>query len=322
MLGLLVLLASSPSLALEVTPTVDGCGLALRVEGALRRLAPMIELRRSPAEDTLRLSLAEGGGALLLTLVDPAGPGIAARRLPNPPDACSATADGIALIIERYLRGLGRLPDLPNPPAEVPPPSIPPPPPPPPAPLAVTATRTPDREEGWPLSMYFALFGEAAGPSPLGWSLGLGADLRAQLGRVGLEVGLRIRAPRTQDVLYRDRVLGTLRVQSLDVRAGLAGCWALLGEVCLVAHAGLERAAGEVSGRLFQQRPDAQVRPLLGLSLHHEAIFLGPLGLRAGVTAAWRPGPPSFSIEGSGSSPVEESGFTLMFALGAALQIL
>lgn len=310
----LLLLLSAPPLSVQVEPTDEACQFLSRVPAALARLAPELEVLAAPGRAELQVVLQIEGQALTLTLRDPSGPGIDRRRLPNPPDACLATADGVALIVERYLRGLGILPPEAPPAPEAPP--RPAPPPVAPGPVSATATSS----VGAP-ALWMGLEAQLQLPTAVGVRLGVGGDLRFQLGPLAVAGGISLFAPREVDVLRRGRALGRFWLQSWWVRGGVGACFSWAGASCALVLVGVERATARVSGNLFQQGEDSQVRVAYGLSLQQDLLLIGPVGLRAQASAWVRPAPPRFVVDGA-DNPLEESDFTLIFGVGGALQIL
>lgn len=312
---LLLLLFSAPPLSVHVEPPGEACQFLVRVPAALSRLAPELRVSSGPGPAELQVILQMEGPSLSLTLRDPSGPGIDRRRLPNPPEACLATADGVALIVERYLRSLGILPPEPPPPPD--PPLAPQPPLPPVAPdLAVTSTAG----LGVP-ALWLGLAAQLQVPSAADLRLGVGGDVRLQLGPLALAAGISLFAPEEVEVLRRGRPLGTFRLQSWWVRGGAGACFSWAGASCALVLVGVERAAARVSGNLFQQVEDSQVRVAYGLGLEQDLLLVGPVGLRAQVSAWLRPAPPRFVVDGADNT-LEDSVFTLIFGLGGALQIL
>lgn len=318
MLSLLLLL-SAPPLSVHVEPPGEACQFLVRVPAALTRLAPELSLHSGPGPAELQVVLQVEGPFLLLTLRDPSGPGIDRRRLPNPPEACLATADGVGLIVERYLRGLGILPPEPPPPPEPPAPPAPEPPP-APAPVVAAPAVTSTTSIGAP-ALWLGLEAQLQVPTAVDLRLGVGGDLRFQLGPLALAAGISLFAPKEVEVLRRGRPLGAFRLQSWWVRGGVGACFSWAGASCAMALVGVERASARVSGNLFQQVEDSQVRIAYGLRLEQDLLLFGPVGLRAQVSAWLRPAPPRFVVDGADNA-LEDSAFTLIFGVGGALQIL
>ncbi|MBK6683437.1 MAG: hypothetical protein IPG45_03120 [Deltaproteobacteria bacterium] len=317
----LLLLLSAPPLLVRVEPPDEACQFLVRVPAALARLAPELKIHTGQGPADLQVVLQVEGPSLFLTLRDPAGPGIFRRELPNPREACLATADGVGLIVERHLRGLGLLPPEPPPALEPPPaPEALPSPEPPAPPLSVSSVTSSTASWGAP-NLWLGLAAQLQIPTAAGLRLGVGGDLRFQLGPLAMAAGISLFAPQEVEVLRRGRPLGNFRLQSWWVRGGLGACFRLAGASCAMALVGVERAAARVSGNLFQQVEDSQVRVAYGLSLQQDLLLGGPVGLRAEASAWLRPSPPRFVVDGADNA-LEEPGFTLIFGVGGALQIL
>jgi hypothetical protein len=92
----------------------DPCDHASRVPATLAEVLRGVQIVReegggriAPRLDRMRLLAIARASGVHLELFDEEGRSVLARDVPNPADGCPGTADGIALIIERYLRDLG-----------------------------------------------------------------------------------------------------------------------------------------------------------------------------------------------------------------------
>jgi hypothetical protein len=98
----------------SVEAGADVCDLEARIPSTMAETLRGVQILREtssvridPQKDRMRLIAFVRAIGVHFELFDDAGNSVLARDVPNPPDACPGTADGIAVIVERYLRDLG-----------------------------------------------------------------------------------------------------------------------------------------------------------------------------------------------------------------------
>jgi hypothetical protein len=226
------------TLAYEQTP--GACALDARLPQSIRHYVPRLAIVEARGEGTWTLAVSSRPGEVEIVLSDDRGADQLRRVLRAEPEACAAAADGIGLILERYLSDLGYETGF----AELPV-----------IPTATTATiarevDTATAAEG----LAFRLDAGAAytleassNPVRLGPSLDVGLEvlfLRFELGGYLVVLGAE---PLTRD----GRELGQYRVWSIGglVRAG--GCFpAGPISICGLLGAGVEQVRGSATGDL------------------------------------------------------------------------
>ena len=350
-LAALLLLVGAPGpLTIEMAGGADPCALQRRVPTALARWMSA-NVQRRP----LALTISPRGGELLLTLVDDQGQAVLRRAVPNRPTACGATADGIALVIETYLRDLGwtvdddTLPETvrsdpknPEDPKDPEDPEGRPPPAettPPPGPTATSTGATdggdlpPDEIEPLPLPQ--PPLDEA--PTDTGLSLRLGAravtEAVPQPTRVGGEVTFRVTydlfeaflqagalGPGSATVQRDAQAIGAISFWSQYLIAGpgvcLRGGW---GHLCGLARVGVERLTARASGDQVFQAAGVSTLQLLTQSGLNYSYSLGIFTLTASADAQVRPQRASFSVEGG--TNFQPPWVAATFSLGAEVRI-
>jgi hypothetical protein len=103
----LFLIAALPhQLALTFAMEPGGCALEERLPQSLARYVPRLSLGTA-GEGTWRLAVSSRPGEVEIALTDDANAEQLHRVVRAEPEACAAAADGIGLILERYLSDLG-----------------------------------------------------------------------------------------------------------------------------------------------------------------------------------------------------------------------
>jgi hypothetical protein len=246
--------------ALSVPPSASGpgrCDPQAALYGALQLQLPEVPIRPGPPlQDDLAARLSFDGRRWTLQLLQPDGAPALERRLEGRGDECVDMANAAAVIVDRFVTGLGwkREPPLLEPLAS---PTLPPPALEPlaPAPFlrAVSAgvgmmARLPSTGQAAPaFELYVAV-------RPWGWSF--------------LEVGAGAAATQqATEVIIQDRPRGTLLTRPGSAWAATGGCTA--GPLQLEACAGLFGAAfwlrGEAEGNVYQKSPRWVIAPQAGL---------------------------------------------------------
>jgi hypothetical protein len=130
LLLLLAVGALPQRLELAFTEEPGGCALDVRLPQSIARYVPRLALAKVAGEGTWRLSVVSRPGEVEILLADDLGEEQLSRVLRAEAEACAATADGIGLILERYLSDLGYETGFePLPEIEVPTATVAPPPP-------------------------------------------------------------------------------------------------------------------------------------------------------------------------------------------------
>lgn len=299
MIVLLVLaVAALPAgLSVDVAGGADPCALESRVPQALARWMP------APSSQRVHLSITPRGGDLYLTLTSSTGDALLSRSVPNQPQACAATADGISLVVETYLQDVGWIAED----TELPP---------------MTTVSEPSDDAATGLSTAAAnrrtridLAAEARAIAAQQFAMG--GAVAARIGFAWFEAVARLAATAPANVLSGD---STFRVWTLHVLAGPGGCastdWA---RVCGDLVAGAERVSGGTSG-VFQLQTVAAWSPLVAARARLDMpLAQSGFGLTAALGGVWRPDPRRFVIEDGGAYQLPAGAVTA--SIGAWVRI-
>lgn len=310
---------SQPPVSVEVNAALgfeDPCALSTRVPEAIRRTFPSIILQ-PPKKAALQIELRLERGRLAL-LVKPKAPNPQLRRtIESPYLACEATADAVALILERYLTDLGYraesapLPQLSTPQTET---ATAPKTPTEPSPEvktpteARTATASSPRQPlsfAWPLRLALGVNGQARAPTEAIAQPGLGLSIALGVG--GLELSLRGAFHFFENAsIFRDAnpgpneaPLGQIRVYGVQMSLGAGWCfddrplrW------CIEAFGGVERSEAQVSGDgIFQTRTGQIWAPVVGAAARVDWTLLKWFTIGARLGALGRPQTVEFQVE-------------------------
>lgn len=262
-----------PRLDLGIQPTDASCRLDARLPESIARYLPRLELGPADSGAVWRLEISSRAGEVEMVLYDDKRAPKLRRVLRVEPKACAATADGIALILERYLRdleydtGFEPLPGAavlrPNPPLRA---------------KSATIASAPLKPMPVRIGMDLAVGGSIE-VSPSGPRFGGQLDLGLTVERVRVELGLLglALAPGTAEILADGQPIGEYRVWSLGGVGRAGGCFSFdPHSLCLLAGGGFERVQARTTGaRLFIQ--------------DEEGVFGGLFV--AGVRADWSLGP-------------------------------
>ncbi len=322
-------------LAFEQAP--GGCALDVRLPRSIGRYVPRLAIGAgSSGAGTWRLSVSSSPGEVALVLFDDRGEAALRRTLKSPPEACAATADGIGLILERYLRDLGYetgfepLPPPPPPPEPPPPPPPPPesPPPPPPPPPAPPPPEPPPPE----------IRTATVAPLVIGLDLAAGAALEvsASAPRLGgqLQLGLSLGPGRIELSLFGLALVpGAARVRVGGAAIGDYQVWSAGGLIqggacldaapfalCLLAGGGVERIQGQSNAaRLFLQATGHQWGGRVSIG-GRAAWSFGRFLLYLRAEAILRPVAFRFQVEGA-DEPYRVRAGAAFLALGVASKL-
>ncbi|MCK6551523.1 hypothetical protein L6R52_37160 [Myxococcota bacterium] len=348
MLFSLVAAAVPAELSVHVDGATDACTFTERVPAAVRRMLPgltvTLDRGRAPSVPARGVALVitpkDGRIDLELVFDDPAIPATR-RTLPSPPEACAATADGIALVVERQLRDLGWEP--PSTPPRVDDPGEPgattkpthtatigattrptsrtttvdatATPREPPA-RTTTSTAPSSAPSGPPVALSIA----ARGAAYLGLDpnrsdggatsrLTAGGALLVHVARGALEATAEVSiAPMgSEDIPRRDRIVGTISAWALAVMLRGGACLDLEPEtpiaLCAGAGGGVERFAASTTGAaIFRSRSASALAPILSAETRAELALTSRLHLTLDAGAVVRPTRTVFAIEGATAS--------------------
>jgi hypothetical protein len=259
----------------------DRCDLAARLPQVMSRWLPGIAIDSGG----LRLFVTASDDRLQVELQDEAGASVLEREIPR--TACTADADAIALVVERYLRDLGWEPGE----AAVRPPPVPTstvtaPPPPPSPPIAIHFDLAAS-------AMVELGLGDALVPNPR-FAPALSARLEiAERFEIVLDAAYALPGTRSVEGSVEMKVEGPL------VTAGGGACFALgPGRSCANVRGGIELLAAGLTGEPAT-RFDAKVpRPIIAGELRYDLMLskLFTLFVAAGLFA--HIDPPIFLVDG------------------------
>lgn len=280
--------------AVGATVTVAGddpCDLATIVPTSLAALGAS-----AGGKDHV-VALSPGGGILRITLTSSTGAVLLERTVPHRIFACEATADGVALVVERYVRDLG---------------------------WTAPATAIPPKLETSPVAEArpFAMTLNAAAlaevdPGSGGARFGgaLAVRLRLEIIEVALEIGgLSLH---TEPIQLDGAEIGVLEIWSVHALVGAGACLALpSSRLCGSGRLGLERLAAQTSGaRIFGPQQVSRFGFLLAPGIRYDLEITDLIGVSGQIDGLLRPVRRPFSVEDASAytPPVA----TLTFGLGA-----
>lgn len=290
-----LVIAVLPSrLELAFQPMDTSCRLDARLPESIARYLPRLQLGPADNEAAWRLEISSRAGQVEMVLHDDRGALKLRRVLQVQPIACAARADGIALILERYLRDLEYDTGFePLPSASVLRPN---------APLrakSATVASAPPRSMPVRIGMDLTVGGSIevspSGPRFGGqFDLGLTVEhVRVELGFFGLAL-----APGTAELLAGGQPLGEYRVWSLGGVGRAGGCFSFDPlSFCLLAGGGFEHVQARTTGdRLFIQNEEGVFGGLLVAGIRAD-WSLGPIFLYFRAEALIRPRARVFLVE-------------------------
>jgi hypothetical protein len=310
LLFFLALIAVIPD-EIAVRVSVERCRLETLIPDALSRALPGVAITRAGAASRSSarfvLSIEDAGrGRVSIRLADERGAPALERALPVAEDACTAAADGVALIVERHLRDLGwtapepELPVLERPrtatvatataaPEVAPPPKLPPPP--------------PDPIEAPPPALPLEL---AIGLRALGGIevSSFGGEARAKLSLAPAELTISAGAtlPAREDIERDDRTrpIGQVRVSSLHALAGIGLCFPIAFlRGCASAEGGVERFSARSEGDVFPNTAGTATRPLAAADVRAEWTIVPRVAVFASAGLRVRPIEVAFEVRGA-----------------------
>ncbi len=281
--ALALLLSGATAARAEVVVDGAACGLATGLPRALAKrgvLAPGLSVRVTIGDDRITIVLSEAGAAPVERVV---------RRSPS----CAADLDLVVLIVERQRRELtlgAEDLDLP------------------PAPVRSATITAPEPELALERHLELGLRG---GPEIGGRIRGeLELVGRFELGRFGeLLAGARLMFPASVPVTGRGGAPGAIEAWAVGGWAG-AGVGLVTGDarLFLAAQGGLEHTRAGASEALFQRETGGAWDAVLGFEGRYErAVWDDALWLSFGLAGRFRPGAPSFVVEGADSTFVVPS---------------
>ena len=307
-------------LELAFEQTAGGCALDARLPQSIGRYVPRLSLLPASGEGTWRLSIATRPGEVELVLAEDRGAERLRRVLKAAPDACAATADGIGLILERYLSDLGYRTGF----AE----AVPPPiettvetttataaatatvqPPTPPAAsegdevaLVESSTRAdPTDETGLEVEADLSVAALIEAPSEASVRFGGAVDFGIELLWLRFEIGLLGFAPGSVEALRRGAVFGEYRVGSVGAMLRAGACLDLAPvSLCGLVGGGPEWVFARIAdAQLFTDRSTVARGGLIGAGVRAD-LSLGPILLLFRGETVVRPDRARFSIDGLG----------------------
>lgn len=351
----LALVAVVPEeIAVEVT--TPRCELRARVPDALARALPGVAIvgANDARSSRVRFSVQVGlrvAHAVFVKLFDERDAAALVREVPLQGDACTATADGVAVIVARHLRSLGWVPpekedrretveiDLTRD-RELPSTIVMPPEDAVPAIATTTVATTtvatiataaipasfpapvptiaPTSTSAFALELGAALF---AGPDLLG------GEGRARLVFAPIELSLAIGVSPLQnerDVLREGRAepVGTVSYRSWHALAGVGACWpASALQACVHAEAGAETFTASAQGpRIFQRDDQTLTRPVVQAAARAEWTIEQLVSLFLSAGFRFRPVEAELAIEDA-VAPIVPARFSAVGTLGARIRI-
>lgn len=300
-------------LALTFEQAPGGCALDVRLPQSIARYVPRLSLATENGQGTWTLAVSSTPGQVEIVLSDDQGAEQLRRALRAEPEACAATADGIGLILERYLSDLGYETGF------TPLPEIAPPPP------AVTATiarRVDTSTPAAPLDVDMEIGG------------GIGGDLslnRPRLG-LGIEVALAVLFLRFEasafgmflgkQAVERDGAqIGEYRVWSAGGVFRIGACVDLASvSLCGMLGPGFEWVSGSTTGEtVFDEVAQDHIGFIFSPTLY-AAISIGIFRLY--FRGDWIIRADRLKLEVLGADdPYRDSRMAAFLSLGAAVQI-
>lgn len=328
--ALALALAGSPPparVAVATRSTLGSCELAPALSASLARWLPGIVIVGADQSADLQLEVAQDQADLQVVLRSPSGAIELSRSLPAS-GTCAADADGIALVVERYLRDLGWEPGA--------------------APLPITEQATPTPTPAGtataaapvprtstlaaitpPPSIEIAL-GVVGGltlpeTQPLRAAGTLGVAVRVGIGPIlELLIEGHFVPPWSVPVARSDGLsIGSLSRSSWRVLSGAGGCLRLgPGRGCAGVRGGIEVILASASGELIFQKVSASVaRPTLLAELRYDLEISRQIGLIAATDLLVRLAAPPLTVVDA-SNTYTPSGVAPSFRLGVWVRFL
>lgn len=267
----------------------DPCELATRLPQVLSRWLPGISITDNDPD--LLLEVIGEDKELQVVLQNKNGEVVLRRDVPRAENACPAEADGVALIVDRYLRDLGWEPPAAALPSKTPVETATP------AATATIAEAPIAPDEPLELAFFSAVFagGEVNDRGPR-FTLAPGLALRFAIGEHFEIVGEgSIGLPRSEAVIAN----GTIETWHLRFLLGAGWCTAVgAGKICGGARGGIDRVQAAVAGdALFQSNVQWKASGVVALSLRWDFAGLDPFLFSAEALLVGRAPPLSFFVE-------------------------
>jgi hypothetical protein len=321
----LILAAQIPNgIRVSVEPAVP-CALDTRVPTALAHFVPDIgvEIGSIAGEGILVLHLREDGSDSKLELIDGRGRKVLERAIPHPKaiEGCPAMADAIALIVERYLADLGYQPGAA---------SLPVLPPPPPTPAPPTRSSTPTRTSTAPTEIHLetrllvnGVLGERVGQVES--RVAPEIEVGVAYGVVRAELSAAFLSPVYRPFVRTDGLtLGSVRLWSTELSAGLGVCIGRLARLCPILKGGVAAIFSyPEGGRFFGRRNAAIFEPIIGASARFEIAISQTFSMLLDAGAIERPVRPKLDIpDATPTYTYANPETTLTFGAGLLMRIL
>jgi len=262
-------------LAAGATTTVAGddpCELARLVPEALADLGvpdPGAPIRLVPS-----------GGVLTVTMSSTTGATLLQRRVPLRTFACAATADGVALVVERFVRDIGGASATPE--------------------LPTLATSPADEGDDRPFALSASAHGlvgvPVGGPgTPIGGQLAV----RMSFGIPEIAVEFGGLSPTESPITLGSDEIGTLTMWSVFALAGGGACLTLpISRLCGSVRVGFERLAVEAAGPgIFAASAGHRFALLLAPGARYELEITKEFGASIHIEGLIRPVERPFAIE-------------------------
>ncbi len=314
MLVILLAALTMPQLVeVDAQVQVPNCRMSVELPAAIQKVMPTLQVVSShaAANRELRIFLTtdpNGGMQLRFATAERV---LLERRLPAAGYSCSALADAIALILERFMVDLGWSGRAPIPATELPPlPQTPAAQGPAPTP---SDTRSTKLHGGLGVNLGYAL------ETPLGGGGGIGV----YTSWLAFDAGLGLNAARFQEQLiyYRTSLRGTLSLanERLFVHAG--GCIGTAYRGCLRGFAGLDHWTATAHGAgIYAATTARSWQPVVGGSVGYLIEMTDIFLLTGDIWVALRPQDRGFTIVGARPASLPNQAGT-GFAIGVRMQL-
>ena len=285
--------APPDALWVDVQAQPSDCNLGAAVAAAVAAIYPdaTVKLGNDAAGSDLQLDIWAQDGTARIIVSNPAGTVLMRRQLQGE-RRCGETADAIALVLERYLDGLGWTPQ-----AHVPTrqpviahlpmlaPQLPG------SGASVWPFRTHAADESAAIAWSVASHLTASTPGKLGAALSVRA--RGSWSFAAAEIGAR--APANDDVMRGADKLGQVRTWSMHSLFGAGAC---ASAVCASAWLGIERIVADARGDGLFQRESVSSNQLVGRFDIGYGVVLSPSwSAWLGLAALIRPSPAQVVVE-------------------------
>jgi hypothetical protein len=313
-------------ISVRVVADDDPCDLESRIPAALAQTLRGVGVVRDAGARSGRLSLSvtSSRDRVRFDLADETGRVVLAREVANQADACAATADSVAVIVERYLRDLGYEPP----------------------PLPDTPVRTATTAVAVPTSSIAGVTTSTrpteSSPSDFSVEIGLSVDVgelsveQTHLRAGGLVVfrmgwgpfeGLLMAGGRFGENVRAEsngspQLAARINVFDAPLLAGVGACAPVLGRLCLDVLGGAEAWYGWLTHVHVVQTPPggaSLVTPAVVVSPRLDVAVSERFLLSIAANGWFRISPPTFALTG-GSPTYMPPEFGLTIAIGGRMR--